>query len=460
MHGTVLQKIVADKRQWIIQRQQQQPLSSFQDQLVVTCRDFYHALQRDKPALILECKKASPSKGVIRSDFDPVAIAKVYADYATVISVLTDEQYFQGKFEFIGKVRDAVTQPVLCKDFIIDPYQIYLARLYQADAILLMLSVLNDRDYQHFASLASQLGMGVLTEVSNENELQRAIALKAKVVGINNRDLHDLSIDLNKTQQLAPLLPAETLVISESGITDVRSLRHLLPYVQGFLIGSSLMACDDLRQAVQQLISGQHKVCGLTRPQDVKAAWSVGARYGGLIFVSSSPRCVSATQAAELIAMAPLQWVGVFSNHTIEQIVTVSQTLGLYAVQLHGDEDKHFVQTLRLQLPATTAIWKAFQVTDRIPEMNWPEVDRYLLDQGKGGSGRCFDWCLLAGRLLPQVILAGGINLDNCQQAAAIQCAALDINSGAESEVGCKDSQLLNNIMMKIAATVAQHHAR
>lgn len=456
MHGTVLQQIVVDKRQWITQRQQQQPLSTFQHQLKPTDRDFYLALQKANPALILECKKASPSKGVIRRDFDPVAIASVYADYASVISVLTDEPYFQGQFEFIPQVSAVVTQPVLCKDFIIDPYQVYLARYYQADAILLMLSVLNDAEYQQLASLAEQLGMGILTEVSNEHELQRAIALNAKVVGINNRDLRDLSVDLNKTKQLAPKLPKDTLIISESGIVDNRSLRQLQPYVTGFLIGSSLMASHDLRKAVEKIIDGQHKICGLTRPQDAVAAWSSGARYGGLIFVDRSPRCVSAEQAAILIKAAPLQWVGVFASHPIDRIVTLSRQLGLSAVQLHGDEDRAFVLALREQLPTSTAIWKALTITDSIPDLNWPAVDRYVFDQGKGGSGQPFNWALLTGQPLAKVIIAGGITLDNCQQVAAFPSAALDINSGAESTPGCKDSQRLDAIMTKIAATAMQ----
>lgn len=133
---------------------------------------------------------------MIRDDFDPARIAAIYKHYASAISVLTDEKYFQGSFDFLPIVSQIAPQPILCKDFIIDPYQIYLARYYQADACLLMLSVLDDEQYRQLAAVAHSLEMGVLTEVSNEEELERAIALGAKVVGINNRDLRDLSIDL------------------------------------------------------------------------------------------------------------------------------------------------------------------------------------------------------------------------------------------------------------------------
>ncbi|HHU7386956.1 TPA: bifunctional anthranilate synthase glutamate amidotransferase component TrpG/anthranilate phosphoribosyltransferase TrpD, partial [Escherichia coli] len=179
---TVLAKIVADKAIWVEARKQQQPLASFQNEIQPSTRHFYDALQGARTAFILECKKASPSKGVIRDDFDPARIATVYRNYASAISVLTDEKYFQGSFDFLPIVSQIAPQPILCKDFIIDPYQIYLARYYQADACLLMLSVLDDEQYRQLAAVAHSLEMGVLTEVSNEEELERAIALGAKVV--------------------------------------------------------------------------------------------------------------------------------------------------------------------------------------------------------------------------------------------------------------------------------------
>ncbi len=218
MQETVLTRIVRDKQVWVTERKQKQPLESFQHKVVASERSFYQALTSDKAVFILECKKASPSKGLIRQNFDPRAIAESYRDFAAVISVLTDEKYFQGNFDYLTLVSNQVHQPVLCKDFIIEPYQIYLARFYHADAVLLMLSVLNDDEYIALAEVAHSLNMGVLTEVSNESELERAIALQARVVGINNRDLRDLSIDLNRTRAMAPRLAESTIVISESGI--------------------------------------------------------------------------------------------------------------------------------------------------------------------------------------------------------------------------------------------------
>ena len=203
INQTILGKIVAAKQEWVAARKLAQPLESFQGALVPSDRDFEGDLRAGSTRFILECKKASPSKGLIRDDFSPEAIADIYGNYATAISVLTDEQFFQGDFAFLPRVRGRVKQPVLCKDFMIDPYQVYLARHYQADAILLMLSVLTDEGYRALFKVAKELGLGVLTEVSNAEERDRAVALGAPVIGINNRDLRDLSVDLARTQQLA-----------------------------------------------------------------------------------------------------------------------------------------------------------------------------------------------------------------------------------------------------------------
>ncbi|APG18294.1 bifunctional indole-3-glycerol phosphate synthase/phosphoribosylanthranilate isomerase [Kosakonia radicincitans DSM 16656] len=449
---TVLAKIVADKAIWVAARKEQQPLASFQNDVVPSTRSFYDALQGTRTAFILECKKASPSKGVIRDDFDPARIAGVYKHHASAISVLTDEKYFQGSFDFLPIVSAIAPQPILCKDFIIDPYQIYLARHYQADACLLMLSVLNDEQYRQLAAVAHSLKMGVLTEVSNKEELQRAIALEAKVVGINNRDLRDLSIDLNRTRQLAPLLGKGVTVISESGINTYAQVRELSHFANGFLIGSALMSHDDLDAAVKRVLLGENKVCGLTRAEDARAAHEAGAIYGGLIFVASSPRAVSDEQAQAVMQGAPLQYVGVFRNAPVDDVVAKAKALALSAVQLHGSEDQAYIDALRAVLPAQTQIWKALSVSDTLPPRNLQQVDKYLFDNGQGGSGQSFDWSLLAGEPLDNVLLAGGLSADNCVQAAKTGCAGLDFNSGVESEPGVKDASKLASVFRTLRA--------
>ena len=449
---TVLAKIVADKRVWVEARKAQQPLASFQNEVEPSQRHFYDALRGARTAFILECKKASPSKGVIRDDFDPARIAGVYKHYASAISVLTDEKYFQGSFDFLPIVSGIATQPILCKDFIVDPYQIYLARHYQADACLLMLSVLNDDEYRQLAAVAHSLSMGVLTEVSNEAELERAIALEAKVVGINNRDLRDLSIDLDRTRQLAPRLGAGVTVISESGINTYGQVRELSHFANGFLIGSALMEHDDLGAAVRRVLLGENKVCGLTRPRDALAAYEAGAVYGGLIFVPESPRCVDEAQARKVMSAAPLDYVGVFRNAPAADVAATAKALGLAAVQLHGSEDQRYIDSLRAVLPASVQIWKALSVQQSLPARDLNHVDKYLLDNAQGGSGERFDWSLLEGQKLDNVLLAGGLGPDNCVTAAKSGCAGLDFNSGVESQPGIKDAVKLASVFQTLRA--------
>lgn len=452
MQETVLNKIVQDKAVWLSERQQQQPLSSFQNDVKPSTRSFYHALQGARTVFILECKKASPSKGLIREDFDPATIAGIYKHYASAVSVLTDEKYFQGSFDFLPIVSAAITQPVLCKDFMIDPYQVYLARFYQADAILLMLSVLNDDQYRQLAAVAHSLNMGVLTEVISDEELERATALGAKVIGINNRDLRDLSIDLDRTRRLAPKVAHGVTVISESGINRYSQVRDLSHFANGFLIGSALMSEDDLSAAIRRVILGDNKVCGLTREEDARSAHEAGAIYGGLIFAEGSPRQVDVEQARQVMAGAPLKYVGVFRNSTVSDIVTYADDLNLQAVQLHGDEDQTFVAALRAELPETVKIWKAFSIKESLPARDWPHIDRYVLDNGNGGSGKRFDWSLLQGESLDNVLLAGGLGADNCVEAAQLGCAGLDFNSGVESAPGIKDASKIASVFHTLKA--------
>ena len=258
--ATVLQKIVLDKAQWVKAKEKEFPLSQFKQNIQKSDRSFYAALAkvRIKSPPIFWNVKSLPSKGLIRAEFNLEEIANVYKHYASAISVLTDEKYFQGNFEFLPLVRDIVSQPVLCKDFMISEYQVYLARYYQADAILLMLSVVNDETYRVLADLAHSLGMGVLTETSNEQEFERALALGAKIIGVNNRNLHDLTVDLNRvvelTEKLSDRIPADVRIISESGIYNHKQIRQLQKVAHGFLIGSSLMGNQDLNNAVRSVI--------------------------------------------------------------------------------------------------------------------------------------------------------------------------------------------------------------
>lgn len=210
----------------------------------------------DPVALIAEVKKASPSKGVIRADFDPVSIALQYETAgASAVSVLTDVEFFQGKPVFLPQIRDVVNLPLLRKDFIIDEYQIYEARLLGADAILLIAGLLSAGQIKRYRELARDLGMDSLVEAHDRRELDKAIAAGATLIGINNRDLHTFEVDLRTTVELAKELPNGTLLVAESGIFNFEDIRFVQQAgADAVLVGESLMRSEDVGAAVDRLM--------------------------------------------------------------------------------------------------------------------------------------------------------------------------------------------------------------
>ncbi|MBN3889562.1 MAG: indole-3-glycerol phosphate synthase TrpC [Nostoc sp. JL31] len=263
----ILEDIVSHKRQEVAQMQQELPLGSLRQQLntAPNVRNFLTALQENpnQPSLIAEVKKASPSRGVIRADFDPVAIAQAYErGGAACLSVLTDEKFFQGGFDNLRRVRSQVALPLLCKEFIIDRYQIYLARTAGADAVLLIAAILSDRELQDFLRVIHDLGMIALVEVHTLAELDRVLKLdNLSLVGINNRNLEDFTLDLGTTQQLLAerqqqLQSLDITVVSESGLYTPADLSLVAEAgARAVLIGESLVKQRDVEQAVREILS-------------------------------------------------------------------------------------------------------------------------------------------------------------------------------------------------------------
>jgi indole-3-glycerol phosphate synthase len=264
----ILEEIVWQKEEEVNKMRDRLPLLELRQQVGTTSPplDFLAALRQGKtnPALIAEVKKASPSKGVIREDFNPVAIALAYEKSgASCISVLTDEKFFQGSFNNLSLVRQAVNIPLLCKEFIIYPYQIYLARAKGADAVLLIAAILNDRDLQYFLKIINGLGMTALIEVHTMEELDRVLTLDGvALVGINNRNLESFSVDLQTTCQLLQakgevLRQKNILVVSESGLHTAEDLNLVKEAgASGVLIGESLVKQPDPGGAIVSLFEG------------------------------------------------------------------------------------------------------------------------------------------------------------------------------------------------------------
>lgn len=262
---SVLKRICADKRALVSDRQRSRPLGDVERAAAAASppRGFADALRRTvasgRYGLIAEIKRASPSKGLIRADFDPPELARAYAEGgATCLSVLTDTPYFQGDDAYLVAARSAVPLPVLRKDFLLDPYQIVEARALGADAVLVILAAVDDGCARELLSTAAALGMDSLVEVHDEAELERASKLAATLIGINNRNLNTLSVDLATSERLAPLAPPDATLVGESGIAHRADCDRLAGAgLRCFLVGESLMRQPDVAAATRALLAPQ-----------------------------------------------------------------------------------------------------------------------------------------------------------------------------------------------------------
>ena len=435
-------------------------------------RSLYDSLARPGTRFIMECKSSSPSLGMIREHYEPGAIASIYSRYAAGISVLCEPDRFGGDYDHLATVASTTHLPVLCKDFIIDECQIHAARYFGADAILLMLSVLDDVTYTRLHSEADRLGLDVLTEVIDEEEAARATKLGARIFGVNHRNLHDLSIDLDRSARLAPLAPEGSLIVSESGISDVETVRRLGGHSDGFLVGSQLTGTPDIDWAARMLVYGPNKVCGLTSWSAAQAARAAGAVYGGLIFENSSPRNVSRETSKNIMAHEPgLHYVAV-SRRTEGWADLIASIDGpIHAVQIHVPyqgslaSEQGLIRAIRADLatlPAdsTPEIWRAVSMSHpdgaELARGLAGNVDKLVLDAKDGGSGSEFDWSTIPDEVRNKSLLAGGIGADNLDAALSVGCLGVDLNSGVEYPAqagewaGQKDAGALRAVFERI----------
>ena len=254
----MLDRIVAEKRKEVAQRKRSLPLSILKERIAQcqTPLDFTAAISGEGIRLIAEVKRASPSRGILCPDFDPGALAKTYAHAgAAAISVLTEVNYFEGNLDHLVAIRKEVRLPLLRKDFIFDPYQIYESRAYGADALLLIVAILSQERLEELLSLSRNLGLRCLVEVHNESEVERALSSGAEIIGINNRDLTTFSVDINTTHRLRPLIPQGRIVVSESGISRREDVEKLKEWgVRAVLVGEALVTAEDIPTKMKELI--------------------------------------------------------------------------------------------------------------------------------------------------------------------------------------------------------------
>ena len=448
----ILGAIVARKRLDVAARLGAVSVEALRSRAEPTRRSLIAALSGPGARFIMEVKRASPSGGALNRAADPEAQARAYRGAADAISVLTDTPFFQGSLDDLAAARRAFDGPILAKDFVVDLRQVAEARLNGADAVLAILSVLGPDRAREVVEEARRLGMDTLVEAHSEEEVRQAVAIGAPLIGINNRNLDTLEVDLGVTERLARLVPQDRILVSESGIGVRADVERLAPYADAFLVGSSLMTAPDPALAARRLAFGRVKVCGLTDPDDARAAAELGASYAGMVMVPNTPRAVTrgaAAPIAQAAREAGLRTAGVFRNEKLMDVALTVRALDLDIVQLHGDEDPFYIGALRNLLEGRVEIWGASPVASAAPPPR-AAADRTLFDTSvkgrSGGTGQVFDWSLLETvDGLDRSILAGGLTPQNAGAAARLGAYALDVSSGVETTPGRKDVERMRS---------------
>jgi indole-3-glycerol phosphate synthase/phosphoribosylanthranilate isomerase len=494
MAETILERIVAATRADLAERQVHTPLDVLRQRAAVAPapRPFAEALRPvpGGPArLIAEIKRASPSKGLLAADFDPVAQAKAYAAGGTAaVSVLTEPHFFLGALEHLSAVGAAVDVPLLRKDFIVDSYQVYEARAAGADALLLICALLDDAALSDLLGLARSLGMEALVEAHDAAEVRRAVAVGARVVGVNSRDLKTFAVDTDIVRHLRPLVPSDRVFVAESGIADwVGAARARAWGADAILVGEALMRAADPAAQSRKLADAAGgttayllqsrrypyvKLCGLTRSEHVAAAARLGADAFGLVFAPSRRR-VTIEQARDLTQVVSagspdsgsdesrrMRAFGVFVNEPPDTIAAIARESGLGGIQLSGDEPPErcaevaahtglpVVKALRIREEADLALLDAYALAGMTLLLDT------LSPSGEyGGTGKIGNWDLArcAAERWP-VILSGGLTPANVAEALRhVVPAGVDVSSGIETD-GAKDEGKMRAFVTAVEA--------
>jgi indole-3-glycerol phosphate synthase/phosphoribosylanthranilate isomerase len=456
---TILDDIFAYKRAELVKRKQARPLAGVQAEAEQAAppRDFVVALRESasRPALIAEVKCASPSRGLLVADFDPLRLAHTYQQNGgAAISVLTDEHFFQGHLDDLKAIRAEVDLPLLRKDFVFDPYQVYETRAAGADAVLLIAAMLSDEELRALYCLTRELGMMALVEVHDEGEIRRVLALQPRLIGVNNRDLGTFQVDIEATARLRPFVPPDVTLVAESGIHTAADVARLARIgADAMLVGESLVVAGDTAAKVRELVRPytRVKICGITTRQDALAAVDAGADMLGFNFYPQSKRYVPPEQCVRIVSFlaqytARVQLVGVFVNTPRAEIEAIADDCHLDLVQLSGDEPPELLQALgprAFKSIRPTSPEEARTDAARFARSASPAllVDAYHPSE-YGGTGHTGDW-ELAQKLATQypILLAGGLTPNNVAAAVAqVHPWGVDVASGVESRPGKKDA--------------------
>lgn len=442
---------------------------------------FEAALRQQDFNFICEVKKASPSKGIIAEHFPYLDIAKEYeVAGAAAISVLTEPDFFKGDKKYLQEIASTVKILVLRKDFIIDEYQIYQAKVWGASAILLICACLDVPTLTKFRKLADSLGLSSLVEAHDEHEVQMAIDCGARIIGVNNRNLKDFTIDVQNSVRLRNLVQDDVIFVSESGLETPEDIQVLRDNNIGVaLMGETFMRSPNKVEKLAYLYGSTYytpkvKMCGISKVETIPAVVEAKPDYMGLVFAPSK-RQVTVDQAKTLVEELHKQYatrynsgaeqstndeiktVGVFVNETLDNLVSIATEANLDVVQLHGDEDEAFIQSLKGR--TNVEVWKAVQIRIAADAEAWIDssadmllFDAYHKDE-RGGTGEVFDWSCLDEFERP-FMLAGGIDSTNVARAIrTVRPYGIDISSGIETD-GVKDDEKITaftNIVRTIA---------
>ena len=429
---------------------------------------FEAALRQQDFNFICEVKKASPSKGIIAEHFPYLDIAKEYeVAGAAAISVLTEPDFFKGDKKYLQEIASTVKIPVLRKDFIIDEYQIYQAKVWGASAILLICACLDMPTLTKFRELADSLGLSSLVEAHDEKEVQMAIDCGARIIGVNNRNLKDFTVDVQNSVRLRNLVQDDVIFVSESGLETPEDIQVLRDNNIGVaLMGETFMRSPNKVEKLAYLYGPTYytpkvKLCGISKVETIPAVLEARPDYMGLVFAPSK-RQVTVDLAKILVEELhrgyakkygsdtehdkndTIKTVGVFVNETVDNLVTIANETNLDAVQLHGDEDEAFIQSLKER--TNVEVWKAVQIRSAADVEEWIDssadmllFDAYHKDE-RGGTGEVFDWSSLDAFERP-FMLAGGIDSTNVARAIrTVRPYGIDISSGIETN-GVKDDE-------------------